>query len=58
MSEDNRSPGRDLNSRLSVDEDNLILCNDLVIHKSRLGAPKLIILLSDVRLEVLVLYRF
>jgi hypothetical protein len=58
MSEDNRSPGGDLNSGLSVDEDSLILQNDLVIHKSSLGAPKLIILLSDAMFEVFVLYRF
>lgn len=58
MSEDNRSLGRDLNSGLSVDEDNLILCSDLVICKSSLGAPKLIILLSDARFEVFVRYRF
>ena len=51
MSEDNTSPGRDMNSGLPVDEGNLVLCNDLFIYKSSLGAPSLIILLSDARLE-------
>ena len=51
MSEDNTSPGRDMNSGLPVDEGNLVLCNDLFIYKSSLGAPSLIILLSDARLD-------
>jgi len=58
MSEDNRSPGRDLNSGLAVDEDNLILFNDLVIRKSRLGAPKLINCCVMLGLRFSVLYRF